>query len=294
MSDDEKRPPDPNDVAPGQEPGEKPRREAFTDLGELRVFEAIFPPRTAMPDHEHPHPRFGFLLNGLTDEVMPGGELLLSENMFSYHPGAMQHANRSGTAGARLLMIEMALGVPEDLLPVLPDPTTAFVMPLDDLRGVAMEIRRELHATDRARTTSLEGLTLELLTRAARLIERSLAKAAPDPSPPQWLEQARRLIDLHLDSPLSARTLADRLQLTQRELAKAFRKHLDVTFTTYLRRARLRRAMVLLRDTDQSIADAALAAGFCDQSHLANSFRREVGVTPTEYRAAIRRFAGRT
>lgn len=47
---------------------------------------------------------------------------------------------------------------------------------------------------------------------------------------------------------------------------------------------RIDRAKELLDFTDQSIADIAEASGFSDQNYFARTFRRFVGISPTEYR----------
>ena len=46
---------------------------------------------------------------------------------------------------------------------------------------------------------------------------------------------------------------------------------------------RVRKAQRLLRDSAPT-AEAALAAGFCDQSHLSRYFKQIVGLTPGQYR----------
>jgi len=42
-----------------------------------------------------------------------------------------------------------------------------------------------------------------------------------------------------------------------------------------------------MRRTDQSLAWIAQEAGFADPSHLTCIFRREIGVTPGHFRAAL-------
>jgi AraC family transcriptional regulator len=40
----------------------------------------------------------------------------------------------------------------------------------------------------------------------------------------------------------------------------------------------------LLRETDRSMIDIGLEVGYGSVSHFASAFRREMGLTPTEYR----------
>ena len=50
------------------------------------------------------------------------------------------------------------------------------------------------------------------------------------------------------------------------------------------RRLRVERAALLLRGSDAPLADIALAAGFCDQSHMNRAFRAVLDRTPLDVR----------
>ena len=55
---------------------------------------------------------------------------------------------------------------------------------------------------------------------------------------------------------------------------------------TYLRGVRLTWAAGRLTDSDDTIAQIALQAGFFDQSHFTRTFKRQFGLTPLAYRKA--------
>lgn len=55
----------------------------------------------------------------------------------------------------------------------------------------------------------------------------------------------------------------------------------------YLLQQRIERAKQLLKQTDQSVVDIALACGFNSHSHLSKQFRQVTGVTPKAYRAEL-------
>lgn len=56
------------------------------------------------------------------------------------------------------------------------------------------------------------------------------------------------------------------------------------TFLQHLTQRRVRQAMQLLEQTDQSCPEIAYATGFCDQSYFIKQFKRVAGVTPARYR----------
>lgn len=63
-----------------------------------------------------------------------------------------------------------------------------------------------------------------------------------------------------------------------------FRKAVGRTPHQELRRVRLLRAQQMLLETDNSIADIALAAGFCSPAHMAHVFQKDLQRTPAQYR----------
>ena len=64
-----------------------------------------------------------------------------------------------------------------------------------------------------------------------------------------------------------------------------FRRYFSQTPVEYLNRYRLDKSLALLRETDRSVTEIALAVGFGGASYYAETFRRHLGQSPTEYRA---------
>jgi AraC family transcriptional regulator len=70
-------------------------------------------------------------------------------------------------------------------------------------------------------------------------------------------------------------------------LARVFRTQFHCTIGEYVRKLRLDDAARRLGSSEDSIKDIAIDAGFYDQSHFTNAFRRHTGVTPARFRGAI-------
>jgi AraC-like DNA-binding protein len=95
--------------------------------------------------------------------------------------------------------------------------------------------------------------------------------------------EARRVLDymhVNLDGSLSVAALAQVAGLSEAYFARAFRATFNEPPHRLVLRWRLERAVRLLRTRDASLAEAAVAAGFCDQAHLTNAMRRHFGETP--------------
>ena len=69
-------------------------------------------------------------------------------------------------------------------------------------------------------------------------------------------------------------------------LLRVFKRETGVTPYRFLLRARLRRAIALLRETDRPVTDIAFDVGFGDLSNFIHAFRREVGCSPRQLRQA--------
>ena len=67
-------------------------------------------------------------------------------------------------------------------------------------------------------------------------------------------------------------------------LAQVFRQVYGCTISAYLCRRRLEYACAELRYSRAPIAEIALTAGFYDQGHFSRTFKRVLGLTPSEYR----------
>lgn len=68
-------------------------------------------------------------------------------------------------------------------------------------------------------------------------------------------------------------------------LIRVFKHEVGLTPHQFQIQNRIRKAQRLLEGT-ATMTEAALAAGFCDQSHFIRQFRRLVGLTPKDYRLA--------
>ena len=81
---------------------------------------------------------------------------------------------------------------------------------------------------------------------------------------------------------ISLDDLAEIAMCTSYHVIRLFRNQVGMSPHAYLVQLRLERARELI-DSGQSLADAALLAGFSDQSHLTRRFKKRYGLTPGRY-----------
>jgi AraC family transcriptional regulator len=101
------------------------------------------------------------------------------------------------------------------------------------------------------------------------------------------LQRVRDYIEAHLDDRLTLADLAGVACLSPYHFSRSFKQAVGVGPQRYVMERRIARAKVLMRRTRQPLASIALEVGFADQSHLTAIFRREIGVTPGRFRAAL-------
>ena len=90
-------------------------------------------------------------------------------------------------------------------------------------------------------------------------------------------------LETHYSEPVRLSEIAKTEGLTQTYLSHLFREQLHIPFQEYLARLRLEAAMLLLRQSDTTLTDAAYACGFSDPKYLNRSFQKNLGMSPRQW-----------
>jgi AraC family transcriptional regulator, glycine betaine-responsive activator len=98
------------------------------------------------------------------------------------------------------------------------------------------------------------------------------------------LTEAVTLMEANIEEPISLEDLSRYLSVSRRQLERLFRKYLDCVPTRYYMNIRLKRARLLLLQTNKSIIDVALACGFVSAPHFSKCYRDLFQVSPREER----------
>lgn len=83
----------------------------------------------------------------------------------------------------------------------------------------------------------------------------------------------------------STAEVAKRFYISQTTLERLFKKHLNITPSSYIDMKRLAFAKRLLLQ-DKTVLEACLESGFPDYSHFIAKFKRQFGQTPLQYKKA--------
>ena len=99
--------------------------------------------------------------------------------------------------------------------------------------------------------------------------------------------EAIRIIGANLNDPLSSAEVAAAIGITTRQLERLFGKYLKTSPKRYMMDARLQRAWALLSQTEDTIAQIAMACGFNSTSHFTKVYRAHFGHAPINHRSLM-------
>jgi len=104
---------------------------------------------------------------------------------------------------------------------------------------------------------------------------------------PEWAKELKAIIQDHIDTNLSLtlKGISESLDVHPSYLSREFSKYFDdLSFGDYIRKLRIEKATTLLKGSQYSLAEIAYITGFSDQSHFNRIFKKNLGITPSQYR----------
>ncbi len=244
--------------------------------------ESLYPAGLRMPTHEHEPAYLSVLLKGAYTETSRKGTRSYKPSTVVFHPAGDRHAVDFHNADVRIFRVEMKSDWFERMrdYPVALE-STHFRGGF--LSSLCRRLYGEFQRSDVYSPLAVEGLMLEI---TAELTRRQLRKL--EQAPPRWVSEARNAVRENISDPPTLDSLAQTVGVHPVSLAREFRRHYRCTVGEYVRQLRIDAACRELLESETPLSTVATNAGFYDQSHFANTFRRYTGMTPTQYRAAER------
>ena len=88
----------------------------------------------------------------------------------------------------------------------------------------------------------------------------------------------------HLEEDMSLAVLSEKFHLNAQYISQLFKNEIGVNFLTYLTSIRMEKSKKLLISTSLSIAEVAEQSGYGDYRVFTKVFKKNEGVTPSQYR----------
>jgi two-component system response regulator YesN len=99
--------------------------------------------------------------------------------------------------------------------------------------------------------------------------------------------KAKEFIWGNYNKDISLQKMAGAVGISPFYLSHLFRKEMGISFLEYLTSVRISAAKKLLEQTNLSILEICLQAGYQDPSHFAKIFKKKEGLRPAEYRKKL-------
>jgi len=85
-------------------------------------------------------------------------------------------------------------------------------------------------------------------------------------------------VDVTLDS------LSEYCHLSKPYLSKYIKENAGITFQEVVREERMKRAKIMLRETNQTVESIATTVGYENVEHFNRLFKKAYGMTPVQYK----------
>ena len=250
----------------------------------FKLSETGYTPGQELPKHSHALSYLCMTVHGRYSETSERTTQQCAPLTLAFHPAGAEHRVYFNSGEARLFNVE----VEEQWMKRLRECQMGMDHPVNHRGGppswLAFRLYKEYKRMDTLSELMMEGLLLEIMVESSRCSYQELKLRAP-----VWLTKARDLLHDCFAQNLSLKQIAASVDVHPVHLAVRFRKHYGSTIGDYVRKLRIDFACSRLVETDQSLIEIAMAAGFCDQSHFSRTFKQIAGVSPSEYRLAFRK-----
>ena len=104
--------------------------------------------------------------------------------------------------------------------------------------------------------------------------------------------RAITIINYDLQADLSLKSISRQLNVSPAYFSGLFKKECGCTLTEYVNKMRVEQAARLLCDSEKQIQNIAYECGFQDPNYFIRQFKRQMGMTPGEYRRSLSFSAG--
>lgn len=130
----------------------------------------------------------------------------------------------------------------------------------------------------------LEEAVTRLKSRVGPSGPQAPGLEVPEEGKSKYVMEALRYIAGHYNDPdISVSSVARDLGISEGHLSHVFKKETSRTLGSYLTDYRIHMAMELLRDCRNKVYEVAEQVGYRDITYFSSTFKRVVGLSPSEY-----------
>lgn len=153
-------------------------------------------------------------------------------------------------------------------------------------RHIAQELFNAFSANDDLIGMELEGLLADLWVACG--VQRPRKR---NPEKCGWLLRVEDLLRASYLKPPTPADIAKEAAIDPAHMMREFKRAHRCTMGQFVRSVRIEKACHIMKRQTLSLSEVAHEIGFADQSHFNRSFKRCMGVTPSEFQSVFRGLA---
>jgi AraC family transcriptional regulator len=235
-----------------------------------------------IPEHSHENPFFCLALHGVCAETYRGKLRAFRPSTLSFLPADHNHSLKFFDSGMQSFSIEVNSALAGEAEQYSLDLNRTTHCSGGKLVHLYYRTYAEFVHRDAGAALVVEGLVREMLAE----VSRAMRKSVEEKQQPIWLKRAQELLHEKYREPLVLSQIAVAVGVHPVHLSRTFRQYYHCTLGEYVRRLRIEHASRSMLSSHSSIAEIAARAGFADQAHFSRTFKRILGLTPSEYRSS--------
>lgn len=243
----------------------------------FELYDARYAAMMRFPTHGNELASLIFVTSGRCTKRIGAREVELTRGDMVFLPSALLHSDCFPEA-TTFLAAEVSNSVLERVRETGSSDAGYARLAAHDARDLGARLRRELTETDSASPLILESILLNAMGCAVRGGSTRRLRRPP------WLSRVMEVLHERALEPLHLHDVAAEVGVHPGHLSREFRRFFGIVPGEYVRRLRIEFAAQQLTESDASLTEIALAAGFADQAHFSRAFRRATGNTPRAYR----------
>lgn len=238
-----------------------------------------YTPGVRLAAHTHEKACFVWIQNGGYAETFGTRVFQLRARQVLFRPAGEKHSDQFSSVETSCVIIEVSerwLGLVRECGRLRSDP---FVSISPQICRLAADLYVQAQQKDTAAPLAMEGLSYAL---GAELVRESMPKEGAHP--PRWLRQLHELLS---ENPCGKFTLADLATLVgihPVHVSRQFKRYYGEPLWDYLRRRRIEIGAQKLLSGWGTLCEIAHSLGFSDHAQFTRTFKRFMGVTPSEFR----------
>lgn len=237
----------------------------------VRVDEMAYEKGLCVARHSHETANFIYSISGTHWSAHSRGGDLCAPGTMRFLPAGEPHENYF-PQGSRCLGIELR----QSMVDLAGEHGGVRCSPGEVRRAGVYGARlyREFRGADDLSPLAIESAALELMVSG---------RPERHGRTPLWLRRIRELLHEQAGTRVTLVELSRTVGRHPVQISRQFHHYFGCTISEYIRRVRVARAQSLLARGNASVAEVALACGFCDQSHFTTAFRRLAGLPPRQW-----------